>query len=72
MTSPASTSSVFRNVFARVSNASASSTAPSTAHEWRNLPQRPSQPETSSPDKPKEPSKNLPTAPPDHPQDEEA
>jgi hypothetical protein len=57
----------------RVSNAAASSTAPTKSHDWRNIPQPrrdPAASEIKEADRKEE--RNLPTAPPVHPPHEAA
>jgi hypothetical protein len=76
MNAPRTTNAGAAAPVARVSNGSETSGVPSTApSEWRNLPQPSRDPDTSSYDgkgRGKEDDRNLPTAPPGPPQDEEA
>lgn len=73
MNSPRTRNRAVAGTYARVSNASASSSAPTKSHEWRNLPQPSRDPETSGPkEKASKTDRNLPTAPPDRPQREAA
>jgi hypothetical protein len=59
--------------FARVSNAAATSSAPSTSQDWRNLPQPARDPKTGGVEPhQREGDRNLPMAPPDPPQLEAA